>query len=120
MENKFYYLMEAARLNETKLLKIYKWFNKKGVKRYIYLNYIRRVCGGLGFKTHKGKYKNHMRHLKMLGESPAIIKFLKKDSCIYFMFQKDAHPPRLSDALGNYKFFNMKLVAPTFDHNEIY
>ena len=40
MENEFYYLIEAARLNETKLLKIYKWFNKKGVRCYIYLNYI--------------------------------------------------------------------------------
>ena len=35
------------------------------------------------------------------------------------MFQKDAHPLRPSDALGNYKFFNAELVAPTFDHNEI-
>ena len=56
----------------------------------------------------------------MLGENPAIIKFLKKDSRIYFIFQKDARPPRLSDALGNYKFFNAELVAPIFDHNEIY
>ena len=60
MENEFYHLVEAARLDETKSLKIYKWFNKKGVKRYIYLNYIRRVYGGLGLKTHKGKHKNHI------------------------------------------------------------
>ena len=52
--------MEAARLDETKSLKIYKWFNKKGVKRYICLNYIRQICGGLGLKTHKSKYKNHI------------------------------------------------------------
>ena len=60
MKNEFYYLMEAARLNEAKLLRIYKWFNKKGVKYYIYLNYIRRVCGGLGFKICKGKYKDYI------------------------------------------------------------
>ena len=119
MENEFYYLMEAARLDEAKLLKIYKWFNKKGVKRYIYLNYIRQVCEGLGLKTYKNKYKDHMQRLRILDENPAIIKFLKKDSRIYFMFQKDAHPPRPLDALGNYKFFNIELVAPIFNHNEI-
>ena len=78
--------MEAARLDEAKSLKIYKWFNKKGVKRYIYLNYIYRVCGGLGLKTYKGKYKDHIQHLRMLDESFIIIKFLKKDSRIYFIF----------------------------------
>ena len=86
MKNKFYYFIKTARLDEAKLLKIYKWFNKKGVRRYIYLNYICRVYKRLGFKTHKGKYKNYMRRLRMLNKSPATIKFLKKDSRTYFIF----------------------------------
>ena len=56
----------------------------------------------------------------MLGENPVIIKFLKKDNRTYFMFWKNARPPKLLDALGNYKFFNMELMAPTLDHNKIY